>query len=107
MRGDRPAILGGRPVIDSAIPPYNSIGLEEEAAVGRVVNSSRLSLFHGSWGPSFLGGPEVQAFEQEWASAFDVPYAVSMNSATSGLIAAVGAVGVGPGDEVIVSPYTM
>jgi len=36
-----------------------------------------------------------------------VKHAVSVNSATSGLYCAVGAVGVGPGDEVIVSPYTM
>jgi len=38
---------------------------------------------------------------------FGLPFAVSMNSATSGLYAAVGALGIGYGDEVIVSPYTM
>jgi len=36
-----------------------------------------------------------------------VKHTVSMNSATSGLFAAMGAVGIGPGDEVIVPPYTM
>jgi dTDP-4-amino-4,6-dideoxygalactose transaminase len=49
----------------------------------------------------------VQKFEQEWAKYFGVKYAVSVNSATSALIAAVGAAGIEPGDEVIVSPYTM
>ena len=34
-------------------------------------------------------------------------YSISMNSATSGLYAAIGALGIGFGDEVIVSPYTM
>jgi dTDP-4-amino-4,6-dideoxygalactose transaminase len=45
--------------------------------------------------------------EREWAEYFGVKHAVTVNSATSGLNAAVGASGVGPGDEVIVSPYTM
>src|SRR5262249_27529008 len=38
---------------------------------------------------------------------FGVRHAVAVNSATSGLIAAVGAAGIEPGDEVIVSPWTM
>jgi dTDP-4-amino-4,6-dideoxygalactose transaminase len=49
----------------------------------------------------------VQKLEREWEAYFQVKHAVSVNSATSGLYAAVGAAGVGPGDEVIVSPYTM
>jgi dTDP-4-amino-4,6-dideoxygalactose transaminase len=49
----------------------------------------------------------VQKLEREWANYFGVAHAVSMNSATAGLYAALGAAGVGPGDEVIVSPYTM
>src|SRR5262249_33012271 len=53
------------------------------------------------------GGLRVQKLEREWEGYFRVAHAVTMNSATSGLYAAVGAAGVGPGDEVIVSPYTM
>ena len=49
----------------------------------------------------------MQALENEWASYFHVKHAIAVNSATSGLYAATGAVGIGPGDEVIVSPYTM
>jgi dTDP-4-amino-4,6-dideoxygalactose transaminase len=101
------ALMGGPKTITGPIPVYNSIDREEiEAAVG-VVKSGRLSEFYGSWGEHFLGGIQVRAFESEWSKAFDVPYSVSVNSATSGLIAAVGACGIGPGDEVIVSPFTM
>jgi dTDP-4-amino-4,6-dideoxygalactose transaminase len=43
----------------------------------------------------------------DWAEYFGVKHAISVNSCTSGLYCAVGATGVEPGQEVIVSPYTM
>ncbi len=101
------ALLGGPPVRTSPFPAYRTIGVEEKAAVERVMESGILSRFLGSWHPDFYGGPEVQAFEQEWAKLYSVAYAISVNSCTSGLYAAIGAAGVGPGDEVICSPYTM
>ena len=55
----------------------------------------------------FFGGPKVQEFEQTWSERLGANYTVSVNSATSGLYAACAAAGFGPGDEVIVSPYTM
>ena len=55
----------------------------------------------------FYGGPKVQEFEMEAAKYFGVKHAVTVNSWTSGLVAAVGAIGIEPGDEVIVSPWTM
>ncbi len=66
-----------------------------------------LSQFLAAWTPDFYGGEQVQELEREWETFFQVKHAISMNSATSGLFAAIGASGVGPGDEVIVSPYTM
>jgi perosamine synthetase len=101
------AILGGDPVIKKEFPSYNSIGTEEIKAVTRVVKSGILSAFYGSHHPNFYGGKEVRSFEKKWAEYFHSHYAVSINSATSGLYAAVGALGIGPGDEVIVPPYTM
>lgn len=101
------AILGGSPVIDRSVPHYNSIGPEEAAAVQKVLASGCLSAFYGSWGEQFLGGPLVQSFERAWSERFRVKHAVSVNSATSGLFAAMGAIGIEPGDEVIVPPYTM
>jgi dTDP-4-amino-4,6-dideoxygalactose transaminase len=104
---DKPAILGGCPALSEALPPYPSIGEAELAAVSRVVQSGCLSGFYGSWGDQFYGGPVVKEFEQAWAKRFGVPHVISVNSATSGLFAAMGAIGVGPGDEVIVPPTTM
>ncbi|MGD0088588.1 MAG: DegT/DnrJ/EryC1/StrS family aminotransferase [Planctomycetota bacterium] len=101
------AIKGGKPVRTSPFPAYISIGMEEKKAVAEVLDSGVLSKYLGSWSPDFYGGPRVQKLEKEWAEYFRVKWAVSVNSATSALCAAVGASGVGPGDEVIVSPYTM
>jgi dTDP-4-amino-4,6-dideoxygalactose transaminase len=103
----RLAIDGGTPVRDRPFPEYRTIGDEEKAAVAEVLDSGVLSAFLGTWSPEFLGGPRVRKLEEEWSAYFGVAHAVSMNSATSGLFAALGAAGVGPGDEVIVSPYTM
>src|SRR5206468_7305004 len=76
-------------------------------AVGEVLDSGVLSCFVGNWTEEFYGGPRVRTLEREWEQYFNVKHAVTVNSATSGLSAAVGAAGVEPGDEVIVSPYTM
>jgi Predicted pyridoxal phosphate-dependent enzyme apparently involved in regulation of cell wall biogenesis len=103
----RLAIAGGKPLRNTPFPVYRTIGSEEQAAVAAVLESGELSGFLGTWSPSFHGGPNVQRLERDWESFFKVKHAVAVNSATSGLYAAVGAAGVGPGDEVIVSPYTM
>ncbi len=107
MRNTTLAINGGAPTIDRSFPPYRTIGEAEERAAQRVLRSGVLSAFYGSIGDNFLGGPEVKRFEAAWAAHFQVRHAVSMNSATSGLIAAVQALGLGPGDEMIVPPFSM
>lgn len=105
------AINGGEPIRTVPWLDNFTTGNEEKRAVARVMDSNYLSLFEGSHTPdhpfSFWGGPEVQSFEQMWCEYYNCEYAVSMNSATSGLYAAIGALGLGYGDEVIVSPYTM
>lgn len=101
------AINGGTKIRTQPFPAYNSIGKEEEAAVLRVLRSGKLSTYLGTWHDDFYGGQEVRFLENEWATYFNVKHAISVNSATSGLYAAVGAIGINPGDEVIVSPYTM
>lgn len=103
----RLALLGGTPVRTAPFPPYFTIGEEEKRAVNEVLDSKVLSAFLGTWSPQFYGGYRVKKLEAEWSDYFRVKHTVSVNSATSGLNAAVGATGVGPGDEVIVSPYTM
>jgi len=101
------ALLGGAPVLASPLPPYRSMGEAERRAVVDVVDSGCLSGFYGSPGDEFFGGPKVRAFEASWRAAFGVDHAITVNSATSGLVAAVGAVGVGPGDEVVVPATSM
>lgn len=101
------AINGGTPLRTELFPAYNTIGKEEKAAVMKVLDSGNLSQFLGAWHKDFYGGPTVQQFEKNWAQSFDTKYAISVNSNTSGLFTAIGACGIKPGDEVIVSPYTM
>jgi perosamine synthetase len=101
------ALLGGEKVIKYDFKLYNPIGLEEVEAAKKVVETGVLSKFIGGWDPDFFGGPKVQEFERECERYFGVKHAVTVNSWTSGLVAAVGAIGIEPGDEVIVSPWTM
>lgn len=103
----RLAVDGGVPVRDTPFASYSGIGPEERRAVLEVLDTGNLSQYVGTAGPDFLGGPRVRALEEQWAAYFGSRHAVAMNSATSGLYAAIAASGVGPGDEVIVSPYTM
>ena len=101
------AINGGEPVRKTPFRRYETLGTEEREAVLRVMDSGVLSGFYGSYDEGYLGGPEVRALESEWASYFGSKFAVAVNSATSGLIAAVGAAHISPGDEVIVTPISM
>ena len=101
------AINGGPKTINKDFDSYNSIGEEERLAVDEVMRSGILSQFLGVWHKDFYGGPKVQEFEKMAAEYFGVKHAISVNSWTSGLTAAVGALDIEPGDEIIVSPWTM
>ncbi len=86
---------------------FNTIGNQELEFITEVLNSSQLSNFYGEWSPQFYGGKFVVKLEEMAKEYFGVKHAVTFNSWTSGLVAAVGAIGVNPGDEVIVTPLTM
>ena len=101
------AINGGSPIIDYIFKTYNTIGEEEKKAALEVIDSGVLSQFVGSWGKNFNGGPKVKLFEEACEQKFNVKHAISVNSWTSGLICAVGAIDINPGDEIILSPWTM
>lgn len=101
------AILGGRPAIQGTFKRFNTIGEEELAAATSVIRTGVLSAYIGAPGDAFMGGPSVRAFEAQAAQYFGVKHAVAVNSWTSGLIAAVGALGIEPGDEIITTPWTM
>lgn len=101
------ALFGGPKTITSDFSTYNPIGEEEIAAGKSVIESGVLSKYIGAWHPDFLGGPQVKEFEANCAQFFKVKHAITVNSWTSGLVAAVGAIGISPGDEVITTPWTM
>ena len=101
------ALLGGPKSINRPLELFQAMGEDEVEAAARVVRSGVLSAFIGAPGEFFLGGPEVRAFEAKAADYFGVKHAISVNSWTSGLICAIGAVGIAPGDEIITTPWTM
>jgi dTDP-4-amino-4,6-dideoxygalactose transaminase len=89
---NEPATLAQCSAVPYARP---SLGEEECAAVMRVLRSGYLSQ-----------GPEVAAFEDEFAAAVDAGHAVAVSSGTAALELALRATGIGPGDEVIVPAFT-
>ena len=74
---------------------YAQIGEEIERRVCHVLRSGQ-----------YVGGPEVEALEEEFARYCGVSYAVSVNSGTAALHTALLALGLGPGDEVITVAHT-
>jgi perosamine synthetase len=101
------AMFGGEKVIKNSFTAYNSLGEEEKIAVNEVMEKGILSKFLGCWHEDFYGGEKVRALEEASKKYFGVKHAITVNSWTSGLIAAVGALDIEPGDEIIVSPWTM
>jgi len=82
------------PILDLTTQ-YKSIKSEVDAAIARVVESQH-----------FILGPEVEAFESEVAAYCGTKYAAGVASGTDALILALKALGIGPGDEVITTPFT-
>ena len=74
---------------------YHSIKAEIDAAISGVLESSQ-----------FVLGTEVAEFEKEFAAYCSSPEAIGVNSGTSALHLALLAAGIGPGDEVIITPFT-
>jgi dTDP-4-amino-4,6-dideoxygalactose transaminase len=74
---------------------YKSIKREINRAIKRVLESGQ-----------FIGGKGVENFEKEFAKFCGVKYAISVNSGTDALFLSLKALGIGPGDEVITTPFT-
>lgn len=74
---------------------YQRVSAEVREALDRVLE-----------GQHFILGPEVKAFEDEFASYLGVSHAVGCASGSDALLLALMALGVGPGDEVITTPFT-
>ncbi|MEO9461752.1 MAG: DegT/DnrJ/EryC1/StrS family aminotransferase [Marinomonas sp.] len=107
MAHDKLAIHGGDKIRDALFPAHVTVADEEMQAVKRVIEGGILSNYLGAYHENFMGGETVRECEARWAERFGAKHALTVNSNTSGLIAAMGAIGVGPGDEVIVTSYSM
>ncbi len=93
--GVKPAVLGGAPVRTAPFPAWPVHDATEDQALGEVVRSGR-------WNR----GPQVERFEAEYARLTGAAHCLATANGTSALLATLGALDVGPGDEVIVPPYT-
>lgn len=112
------AINGGEKIRTRLFPNQSAIGREEKIAVHKVLESTVLTGYKANVAGMY-GGEQVQSLENEWSEYFKGfsfasghPYplalnSIAVNSCTSGLFVACGAIGLEPGDEVIVTPYSM
>ena len=82
------------PILDLTAQ-YQTLKDEIQAAVNGVLESGK-----------FILGPEVQLFEQEAAEYLGVKHAVGVNSGTDALTIGLRALGIGPGDEVLTTPFS-
>jgi len=82
------------PILDLS-PEIEELWDDLMAAITRVLRSGQ-----------FILGPEVEAFEREVAEYLGVKHAIGLNSGTDALVIGLRALGVGPGDEVITTPFT-
>ena len=74
-----------------------NISDEEQNEVLKVMKSQMLTLLHGEF---------VKKFEEEFARYIGVKHAIAVNTGTAALHIAIAALDIGPGDEVIVPPFT-
>ena len=74
---------------------YRALKPEIDAAIARVIDNT-----------SFILGPEVRAFEQAFAAYCQARHAVGVSSGTAAIELVLRALGIGPGDEVITTPFT-
>lgn len=94
---DRPALLGGTPVRGKPFPAWPVFDEHEEHALLEVLRSGRW--WRGS-------GAQVARFESAFAELMGARHCVATANGTSALFASLGALEIGPGDEVVLPPYT-
>jgi 8-amino-3,8-dideoxy-alpha-D-manno-octulosonate transaminase len=102
------AVFGGPRTRTRPEPPMFPGGMEisdaEREAVLKVLDSRRLIRFYGP--DDAITYSVVDEFEQRIAARMAVSYALGVTSGTAALITGLAALGIGPGDEVIVPAYT-
>lgn len=93
----RLAILGGQPVRKAQFPSWPQFGAQDEKMLVDTLRS-------GKWGRH--GNGNVENFEKRYAELLGAKFVLATANGTSALFTSMNAIGVGPGDEVIVPPYT-
>jgi len=96
--GDKPAILGGKPVRTGPFPAWPIVRENDEKAWMEVLHSK-------DWCRAG-NGHFTTNFEETWARTLGAKYCVVTSCGTTALYTSLNALGVGPGDEVILPPYT-
>jgi perosamine synthetase len=94
---DKPALLGGPKAHPERFPGWPVFDDNEEKALSGVLKSKQ-------WGR--LGGNVMSRFEKEYQQLFGVKHCLGVSSGTSALYTILGAMDLGPGDEVIIPVYT-
>lgn len=95
----KPALLGGSPVRSGPFPSWPVFDAAEEERWLDVVRKKGWYRFAGQT-------TYVAEFEQKFSELMGAPHCLAVNSGTGSLITAMNVLGIGPGDEVIVPPYT-
>jgi dTDP-4-amino-4,6-dideoxygalactose transaminase len=89
--------------IDASVKiPIFSLKKQHETLEGKLTEAFQRVMASGC----FVLGPEVEALESEFGSFLGSKYAIGVSSGSDALLLALQALGVGPGDEVIVPAYT-
>lgn len=96
---DKPPILGGNPACPGEWPRWPVTKQDDVDAMTEVLQS-------GDWYRYNGGESTVDVFEKQWAAALKVPYCQATSCGTSALVTALAALNIGPGDEVLLPPYT-
>ncbi len=107
---NRLAINGGKSVAYGYLSPKKVYDkLKVKNTICNIINSEMLSGFRGSMGDAFWGGKKIREVEEKFEYLMNVKKdsVLAVNSCTSALIIACGAIGLKPGDEVIVTPWSM
>jgi len=92
---EKPALLGGKPVYSGSWPGWPRVSKSDEEAVMEALRAAR-----------WYRSRSVPEFEEKYAALNQAKYCIATSSGTTALYTSLGALGVGPGDEVIVAPYT-
>lgn len=92
---EKPALLGGKPVCKGNWPGWPKPRQSDEEALLEVLRAGR-----------WYRNRSVREFEEKYAALNQAKYCIATSSGTTALMTSLGALGVGPGDEVIVAPYT-